>query len=295
MYIILYNPLAKNRKSIRKVKQLEKHFTQLGITYSLKNLITISNFERYVDSIPSDSTLILVGGDGTIGHVANDLIKMNYKNKVIIYPSGSGNDFYSSLKGLDFSVLPPVKADTRVMSVKYDQEERFFINGCGVGIDGEIVAKASHSKYKNKLSYLVKTLQTLFSYQPSSAKVYLDDEEYIIDRLWICSIQNGKYFGGGMMIAPDADILDDYLDVCIVHKMSKIKLLFLFPSIYSGNHIKYKQAGVIYKRVKKVEVKMNEFKSGQIDGDFIEPIRNMSVNSNPEKLLFSIFTKRKTD
>ncbi len=289
MYILLYNPLAKNKKAMKKVKQLEQHFTNLEMEYTLKNLIIISDFSKYIESLPHDAKLVIIGGDGTVGHVANELLQMNYKQKVLIYPSGSGNDFFQTLQGLDFSIIPPLSQSTKIMTVKYDSNNRHFINGCGIGIDGEIISKVSHSKHKNKFSYLLQTVLTIFSYKPSSATITLDDEEFEANNLWICAIQNGKYFGGGMMIAPKADILDDYLDVCIVHKMSRLKLLYLFPSIYKGNHIKYEKAGVIYRRVKKVSVKMNEFKSGQIDGDFIEPVRNMSVDSSPKKLSLSIF------
>ena len=96
----------------------------------------------------------------------------------------------------------------------------------------------------------------------------------------------GKYFGGGMMIAPMQDRYadDDSLTIVVAHDLSKFRIITLFLSIFKGNHIKYKKNVTIIK-CKKANVKFERPCIMQIDGEAMIDVQEFSVTADAKKAL----------
>ncbi len=97
------------------------------------------------------------------------------------------------------------------------------------------------------------------------------------------AVGNGKYYGGGLKILPMAIVEDGYFHVCIVNKISKIKFLFLFPSIFKGKHIKLKKYVEIFK-AKKIKVITEKRIYLNIDGEIYDIERETLFTIGNEKL-----------
>ena len=115
---------------------------------------------------------------------------------------------------------------------------RAFCNVVGAGLDAEVVADANNvfKRYCGSLSYVFALLKQLFAYKPPRIKLVVDGEEYVADA-WLVAVANGRYFGNGMRIAPEADPRDGLLDVIVVSNISRVTFLRLFPLVYSGAYL----------------------------------------------------------
>lgn len=200
-------------------------------------------------------TIIIVGGDGTANEVINGID--NYKDILLGYiPMGSSNDLARGLllpkkpeDALD-RVLNPQK----IRSVDHGQvtfedgfSRRFSVSS-GIGYDAAVCHVALTSKIKNvlnkfglgKLTYFIIAIKEIFITKPTDATVIADGITYSVKNLVFLASLIQKCEGGGLLMAPDASDSDRKLSVCMVSNLSKIKILFLMPTIFFGKHTKIK-------------------------------------------------------
>jgi len=291
MYILLYNPKSKNKKSFKILTKIITYFDNRNMQYDHKNLLLIQDYQDFFDSIKTDQKLVVIGGDGTFSTFMNNISNIDVKNDIYFYPAGTGNDFVKNLNS-DYNIkmfngidnLQKVKADLPI--VVHNNDERHFINGIGLGFDGEVAKTVNTSKMKNTFSYLTTAIKTIFSFETFNIEVTVDKEKVKLKNVWLIAIQNGKFFGGGMMICPKASLSDEKLDICVVHSLSKMKFLRLLPSVFSGNHLKHHQY-IYYNQGSKISVVLDTPKCGQIDGDLLN--ETTEITASLKKKFFDIF------
>ena len=212
--------------------------------------------------------IVSVGGDGTIYEVLNGIMGMNVLLGVI--PAGTGNDFVRTV-GIGQDI------EEALHTVVYGKERsidcgkvngRYYINVAGIGFDTEVLEEVeSIKKYlSGKLAYLSGVFRTLFQYKFKKIQIVIDGQVYNKEILLV-AFANGKFYGGGMKISPGSDIQDGYIDVCIIHKMPKWKILRLFPTIFSGEHIKVKE--VTMYRGKEIRINSALPLAINLDGDLV--------------------------
>lgn len=271
MAIILYNPKAKSsniEKALRRFKASRNNADDIykDITKT-DDLLSIMN---------GSDPVFLIGGDGTINHFINrSLDLMPYKQPLHLEPAGTGNDFYRSLKSQN-------PLETSLMDVSFNQKERVYINGMGIGIDGYIGLRVNKHKKKTSFTYFIETIKALIYYKPSTCKVRLDNQEMTFKKAYLVVASNGMYFGGGMKITPHAKCDDDLLDVLIVHNISRIKILLIFISIYFGKHLSFKKH-VFNQKGKSLEVTYEDAQVMQTDGETFENVTHFITQYSDKK------------
>jgi diacylglycerol kinase (ATP) len=148
----------------------------------------------------------------------------------------------------------------------HDLPARRFLVAAGVGYIADTVNKGI--KYLRGMpAYLLGALQTLNAFQPSDILLKIDDGAPRTVRAMLISISNVATTGGGMKIAPGALCDDGLLDICLVHKISKLELLRQLPSVIKGGHTGHPAVEMI--RAKTVEIKSKNPLSLWIDGEVI--------------------------
>ena len=224
--------------------------------------------------------VISVGGDGTINEVVNGLYSSGNINNISlgIISTGTGADYIRTLgiprpyheayKRFIDPVI--VKADLGLVECVYNGQSssRVFVNFAGLGFDAEIV-RATTQTFKmlgDRPSYLMGLFSTLTLYKNRSVNLEINGES--ADRK-ICTVMmsNGKYGGGGMLTAPNADPYDGLFDVVIIGDLSKPDLLWSLPMIYKGTHLSHPKVSV--RRAKDVKINTEKKMSVQADGDLI--------------------------
>lgn len=230
-YVFIINP-ASGKTDYDKIKE--------NIIKTLEN----EEYEIYETKAPKEATEIAsrfkneentivysVGGDGTLNEVVNGIAEG--KCKLGIIPTGSGNDFYRTLK------------EAQTENVRLDLGKvngRYFINIASVGMDAETCNNANKIKSKIKLhsSYYLALIHTFLTFKSKSLKLKIDKNFYAGDYI-IAAICNGKYYGGGFKIAPVASFDDNQFDIYLVSKAGKLKLIKILLALLKSEHEKYNE------------------------------------------------------
>lgn len=284
MDLLLYNPLSKNSKSNIQTHKLVRYYKKNKIPFRLKSIVKIKDIEQYLKSKNSQDNIILLGGDGTINRFINDIYNLDISQNIYLKKNGSGNDFLRTLK------LDDTKPQT-IMNAKTDTGVNTkFMNGAGIGIDGYVGYLINKSEKKGKFSYFLNTLKALIQYIPEPLEVVLDDTKMRFEKAYLITMNNGKYFGGGMKISPKADLTDEYLDVVIVHTISKLLVLPIFFTIYVGKHTWFKR-WVYNTKAKKVTATFTTPQISQADGENYYDITTMTVEKAGKKIHLKSYIK----
>lgn len=268
-YHILYNPLAGNNIK-DKLSVLSVIYREEMKTHDLTKL-DYAEFFSYLDE---NDTVILCGGDGTLNNFVNRTLGMDIRCEVLYYALGTGNDFLhdvgKTIQDNPFSIKEYIKD---LPEVEVNGKTYRFINNVGFGIDGyccevgDIQKKAS-TKPVNYTAIAIKGL--LFHYKPTSATIIVDGKEYKYKKVWLAPTMKGRFYGGGMMAAPEQDrgAADGSLSVMLFYGKGRLRTLMAFPSIFKGEHVKHKNMVVIHKG-KNIYVKFDHPAAVQIDGETI--------------------------
>lgn len=189
-------------------------------------------------------TVIAMGGDGTVCETAAGLV--HTQTALGVVPAGTGNDFIKTLgtpkdwkKALDFILTHPARPVNTG-----EVNDGFFMNVCGGGFDVLTLIYAQEAKKRAKgiWPYLYGVLRAIRTFQPVQMHIEVGDELVLDQKCMICSIANGRYIGGGIPIAPMADVEDGLLDVLVVDAVPRWKIPFYLPSIMLGTLYKKKVA-----------------------------------------------------
>lgn len=207
--------------------------------------------------------IIACGGDGTIAEVANGILDSGCDVELGILPSGTGGDFRRTLN------IPTRAAEaahalragrTRRIDVgrasylnpKGEEETRHFLGVASFGMSTEIINRVKESDARSltaarsswlggKLSFAVATVQTTFAARRAEVIVRLDEGRE--RRLTVANfcVANARYFGGGMKIAPEANLDDGQFDIISIGDLSALKILTNTHKLYRGTHLELEQ------------------------------------------------------
>ena len=230
------------------------------------------DYAAYLQTLAPEDELVLVGGDGTLNYFINAVKGVGIKNRIYLLGSGTGNDFFNDIEarpGDEVLINPYLD---RLPTVYVNGMEKLFINNMGFGIDGYCCEVADQIKARSpqeKIDYsgiAIKGL--LFHFKPCRAEITVDGVKHEFDHVWIAPTMKGKYYGGGMKMAPEQDRFSDKLSVVIYHCRSKLRALIAFPSIFKGEHVK-KTGIVSIFTGNEIHVKFSRPCAAQIDGETV--------------------------
>ncbi len=279
--IILYKPYSNNRRGLQTAKEAEAFLTGEDI---FEDITKITDIVRYISEVPAEDKLILVGGDGTINHLANDLKGTVPEKEILYFAAGTGNDFRADLAPSEndkFISLNKYLSDLPKVTV--NGKTSYFINGIGYGIDGyccEIGDKlrAASDKPVNYAGIAIKGL--LFHFKPRNATITVDGVEKTYKHVWLAPTMKGRFYGGGMMVAPAQDRLDPEKKVStvVMYGSGKLKTLIVFPNIFKGRHISHTEM-VEVMTGHNVTVRFDTPCALQIDGETVLNVSEYTVTA----------------
>lgn len=278
-YIILYNPLSKGGANIKNSNKLKNKLEKKNYAVEIGSLLDIIDVKEYIENLDPETNIVIVGGDGTLHHLANVLINYKVKNNLYVMRAGTGNDFLRSLKSKE----KLVKINQYIEDIPYDLVEEdnnkktYFLNSVGMGMDAYIAHLVNENeKGKGIWTYFKCTYKGFIRYQPYDLEIEIDGVKSYFKKTWLAVVANSSYIGKGMKISPKSKRLDDTLEIIIVHGLPKILLFFLFPLIYLGWHTILKRWIKSYQG-QEIKLKSNVDKHVQYDGETFYPRRKIHV------------------
>lgn len=281
----IVNPASGNKKAVQLVALIEAIWSENEIPHEIYVTENHEDISRGVmlASKFNASEIIVLGGDGTILAVVN--AQHDKSIPIGIIPCGTGNDFIRSqkmhrdpvaaLRGL-------VDAD-KIESVDIGCcNGSYFINVASVGIDAAIVKRTQQLKkwFKGPFVYLLASIIEILRYQPQVLSMTIDGVHYK-DSVELVAIANGRFYGGGMEIAPMANTSDGMFDIILIPKMKRYKLLRLLPTLYSGEHIDVPEVKVY--RGREIIINSTTPFDANIDGEYFSE-RQITIQPRVEKL-----------
>ena len=191
--------------------------------------------------------VVCVGGDGTLSEVVDAMA--NSGKTLYIVPNGTGNDFARAF-GLPKDPLEAFAAQLDGEDSMIDcggLNGRAFLNVSGSGFDVEVLRKTEELKaiYPGEQAYTKAVLAVLGSYKAFEAEISIDGGAFKPCKATIVEVANGRYFGGGMLVAPKSSFTDGLFDVVIVDRVPSMLIPFLLPLFKLGIHVHLPIARVI--------------------------------------------------
>lgn len=184
------------------------------------------------------TTIVAVGGDGTVHEVINGLTGSSATLAVI--PTGTGNDLARALniplevgKAIDTLSSAPV----RMMDYGVDAEGAFGVI-LGLGFTAQVMDHVNKNKdfLRGPLAIAAAVLKVVNNLQATELEIVLDGVA-ITRRSVAVFVMNSCWTGGGMYVTPRAKLNDGLLHLCLVNELGKLELLRLLPKVYSGQHV----------------------------------------------------------
>ena len=282
-YIILFNPQAGNKSAKQEVYKLDDVLANNDLNYV--EMTPDFDYKSFMNKVAADERVVLCGGDGTINRFINEVDESDLKKPVFYFPLGSGNDFNRDIHGKPDTILININNYIENLPVvTINGKSQKFINGIGYGIDGwccemgdKIRAKDS-TKPINYTSIAIKG--ALFQYKKTNATVIVDGKEYHYKDVFLASTMKGRFYGGGMMAAPDQDRNDPEHKVSVLVFRGKIRLqvLLVFSKIFTGEHLKNKKMCILHTG-KDVKVSFDSPRAVQVDGETVLGVTEYSVKA----------------
>jgi diacylglycerol kinase (ATP) len=277
MIRFLVNPSSGRGAGARHLDRLRilasKYGAGLAVTRSASDL-PMQAFRAAQDGV---ERLIVVGGDGTMHFALQGLAGSDCALGVV--PLGSGNDLAGSLgvpAGLDEAVERAISGPLRKIDL-IRVGPMFSVSYLGVGFDSEVTRNANQVRHlRGPLIYVWSVIKTLATFEPPHLRVEHDGGVFEGKAMFAVAA-NLPRFGGGMKIAPDAQLDNGLLDLVIVREVSKLGLLRVFPKVYSGKHVGHPAVEILRTRraVLSVDRPMHLYGGG-------EPVRPMAPGDRVE-------------
>lgn len=199
--------------------------------------------------------VVAVGGDGTVSETVHGLMRARAAGgaapELGIMPFGTGSDLARGLglAGCHEELVARLAAGTArridvgravYRSEAGGEEWRHFVNAASVGISGPIARAVNQGKRRGyapgTLVFLAHTVRELLRYRSQYVRVAVDDQAPFEAPVALVAVANGRFMGGGMMVAPDARPDDGLLDVVVVRAAGKPRLIADLRQVYSGAH-----------------------------------------------------------
>ena len=278
MYYVLFNPLSSDGKSQKYVEKIEEKLKKANEKYEVYDLVEISkDINTFVKKVNHSAKIILVGGDGTLHRFVNGVRHIKNNWEVYLYCGGTGNDFGREFKKKK-SLINITSYIKNLPTVTIDGREELFLNGCGLGVDGEVCVMVNDKENKKKgLNYIKSAVKLLRKFKHYDLEVEVDGVRHTYKRVWFISVNNGKYFGGGMKISPYSDRTDNILEATIVHTVKFWKLILVFPLIFLGKHLWFKTVGISVVKGQNFTVKADRELVFQTDGEVLTGVKNFEI------------------
>ena len=258
--LLLINPLAKR-------KIIEEIVTQITSALSKRNIDSASFIGNWPTNINVFKEAWIIGGDGTVNFFLNAYPFIEIP--IVIFRGGTGNDFATKLYGR-INIAEQVKVVLAAEPKYVDAAEcngRKFINGIGIGFDGEVLKSMNAIRViGGHLGYLWLVLQKIFSYKEQHYQIHYDEAVYS-GRLLLVMITNSTTTGGGFKVSPEAEIDDGKLNMVLCKPLSIVKRLRNLPVIEKGKHLH--RNFILHKTITAINIECKFETLAQIDGELI--------------------------
>ena len=286
IWMVIVNPKAGSGKGLKDWPIISNQMYNSGVHFTC--LFTEHKYHAMELTVKAINdgyrNIVAVGGDGTIHEVVNGIFIQKKvpttEISLAVIPAGTGNDWIR-MYGISKTYSEAVKSLVEKRTVLQDvakvsfyetrvQHTRYMANVAGLGYDAVVNLKYNNLKDEGKYGkwlYLRSAFNTFARYSPVKFDIRTDGKEDYNGMVFSGAVGIGKYNGGGMQQTPEAAVDDELMDLTIIRKMSKLRIIRNFRLLYSGNI--YTIPKVIHTQCKKIEIETWPESRIEIDGEAV--------------------------
>jgi len=235
---LLVNPASAHGHTLKLLPQLEQELDARRMPFRVERTRGLEDgVERALRAVEADEIPVVISGDGLIGAIGGALAGSEIPLGIV--PGGRGNDLARVL-GIssepEAAVATLAAGQTRRIDVG-EVNGRRFLGIVSVGFDSEANRLANETRWlRGNLVYAYAGVRTLLGWKPARFTVRVGEQRERFTGYSV-SVANSKAFGGGMFIAPDADLADGEFDVVVVGEVGKLRFLSNLPKVFKGTHV----------------------------------------------------------
>jgi YegS/Rv2252/BmrU family lipid kinase len=258
-HLIIYNPIAGRGRVIKHWPEVEQALIEAGVEFDVvataAPLEAVSLAEK---AHTKYSAVIAVGGDGTVHEVVNGLLRASSEGETIplgVIPLGNGDDFAKVIppetpiggKVFDWRVAVDkiAKGETKLFDVgrltssPSDKDPQYFMNGMDIGFGAQAALNFTTvpSFLTGMAAYLTAIMKTLIDYRIPKVSIQIDDQAPFEQSTTMTVVTNGRCFGSGFWVCPNAIVDDGLLNVMVADGIGRVQILNLIPKIMKGTHV----------------------------------------------------------
>ena len=258
---VIFNPASGRGRGARRISRflslLEKHIP--GFTHAATSRAGEESVLAEQAIAEGFNLIVAVGGDGTWSKVADRIVDSGKENVALgLLASGTGNDFGRnfgvSMRNPEMAVRTLARGVVRGVDVgrvvtsatplraqagpRRTSKGCNFFNLVGFGFDVAVIEDTAGARFlRGELLYKVTALKNLFSY--SGVPLVLEGDGPTVDgEQLMLTISNAPFFGGGFLIAPEAQLDDGLLDACAIGNTPAFTRWRLFNAAPKGRHVR---------------------------------------------------------
>ncbi|MGZ4172521.1 MAG: diacylglycerol/lipid kinase family protein, partial [Solirubrobacteraceae bacterium] len=244
---LIVNPHAGGGRTARELNGVQATLTRLHLEHHVERTRSLDHARELARTAAEGGEVaVAFGGDGLIGAVADEL---RHTDGVLgVLPGGRGNDFARML-GI------PASPQAAWEVLAHGEQRRIdlgvvgdhaFIGIASCGFDSVANRIANETKLvRGRLVYVYGLLRAIAGWQPASFTVTIDGGEPRTVSGYTVAAANSRYYGGGMILAPDATLQDGMLDVVMITQTPKLRFLARAPSVLTGAHVRLDNVEVL--------------------------------------------------
>jgi YegS/Rv2252/BmrU family lipid kinase len=235
---LLVNPSSAHGRTLKLLPQIEQELDQLRIPFRVERTSGLEDGgRRALRAVEANEVPVVVSGDGLLGAVGGAMA--GSETPLGIVPGGRGNDLARVLgiPGDPAGAVAVLAAgETRRIDVG-EANGRRFLGIVSIGFDSEANRLANEtSVLRGNLVYAYAALRTLLGWKPGRFTVRVGEERLRFSGYSV-SVANSRAFGGGMFIAPDAELDDGEFDIVTVGEVGKLRFVGNLPKVFKGTHV----------------------------------------------------------
>jgi diacylglycerol kinase (ATP) len=268
MWALVINPVAGQGKGATVGSYVAGYLQNVSAPYVIvtgkSSTALVDHLESFLANNSNCKGVICVGGDGLLHIVLQKVVPVHVPIAVI--PAGTGNDFVRSL-GWDLSDVDrqlehilnydPVPLDLGLV------DGEWFASVLSTGFDAVVNERANKLCWpKGPMKYNASIAIELPRFKPKDYEIQLDDRT-INTQAMLIAVGNGRSYGGGMLVCPNADMSDGYFDVMVLHPVSKIEFVKTFPSVFIGAHVDHPAVEIVRSKKVRIQSKAVAYSDGE--------------------------------
>lgn len=243
VWLLAINPTAGNGLGASVGQKVINFFDSHEINFRARFGTSAANLREMLATDISSGPIagvIGVGGDGLMHLILQICVPARVPFAIV--PAGTGNDFVRSLgwslQYIDSYLERVINSSPSAIDLG-NVDSEWFGAILSTGFDSIVNERANEMNWpKGPMRYNLSMVLELAKFEPREYRISCDGESFTT-RAMLVAIGNGKSYGGGMNICPQAQLNDGLFDVIILEQVSKVEFLRVFPKVYSGSHISH--------------------------------------------------------